>query len=111
MGVTANAAKAVGAKAEAVAVNAASAVKVADGVAVAGVVNVPTRRKKPAPSTPAALAVPTNAARVRKAGASHATNHAAKVAVNLAATAVAVRAPSVNRVDRPLQTTPASPTQ
>lgn len=111
MAVTANAAKVVGARAEAVAVNAASAVRVADGVAVAGAATVPTSQKKPARSTPAAPLVSTNAARVRRAGMNRATSHAVKVAVSLAATAVVVRVQSVNHADRPPQMTPASPTQ
>lgn len=109
--VTANVAKAA---ANAVAKVAAVAVNVVSAEVGAVAVSVPTSPKRAARSKPAARAAPMNAARVPRPGASCAVKVAARVAVNLAEnlavnleqTAVADRAPSVNRVDPPQPMTP-----
>lgn len=113
--VTANVVKAA---ANAVAKVAAVVVNVVSAEVGAVAVSVPTSPKRAARSKPAAPAAPMNAARVPRPGASCAvkvaTGVAARVAVNLAEnlavnleqTAVADRAPSVNRVDPPQPMTP-----
>ena len=96
--VTANVVKAA---ANAVAKVVAAAVNVVSAEVGAVAVSVPTSPKRAARSKPAAPAAPMNEARVPRRRASLAVKVAARVAVNLAQTAVADRAPSVNRVDPP----------